>query len=160
MYQFRKATIKDIPLLLKCRIALLHSAIDADNTDKWNFVERQVEQYYKNTIPDEIHIAYLAFDGNECIGTGGVCFYQVLPTYFKPTGKKAYIINMYTVPEYRKQGIATQILNLLVKECLDREVTYISLEATDMGRPLYEKCGFAPLNSEMQYVNETYEGHK
>lgn len=67
---------------------------------------------------------------------------------------------MYTAPKYRRQGIATQILDLLVKECLYQGATYISLEATEMGRPLYEKCGFAPLHSEMQYVNETYEGHK
>ena len=160
MYKFRRATIKDIPLLVECRLSLLHSAIGEGDEDKWNYVKNQVEQYYKDSIPDETHIAYLAFDGNTCVGTGGVCFYQVLPTYFKPTGKKAYIINMYTAPKYRRQGIATQILDLLVKECLYQGATYISMEATEMGRPLYEKRGFAPLHSEMQYVNETYEGHK
>lgn len=158
MYKFRRATIEDIPLLLECRISLLHSAVGKGDVEKWNFVEEQIEQYYKNAIPNDIHIAYLAFKGERCVGTGGVCFYQVLPTYYKPTGKKAYIINMYTAPEYRRQGIATQILELLVKECLCRETSYISLEATDMGRSLYEKCGFALLHSEMQYVNETYEG--
>ena len=160
MYKFRKATIEDIPLLIKCRLSLLHSAIGRGDEEKWHFVEKQIEQYYKSSILDGTHIAYLAFDGNTCVGTGGVCFYQVLPTYYKPTGKKAYIINMYTAPKYRKQGIATQILNILIKECLDQGATYISLESTDMGRPLYEKCGFAPLSSEMQYVNETYEEHK
>lgn len=157
MYEFRKATVEDIPLLLQCRIALLHSAIGEGDAATWNFVKDQIEQYYKNAIPNDTHVAYLAFEGNVCIGTGGVCFYQVLPTYFKPTGRKAYIINMYTAPEYRRQGIATQILDFLVKESLSREATYISLEATDMGRPLYEKLGFAPLHSEMQYMNETYE---
>ena len=160
MYKFRKATIEDIPLLIKCRLSLLHSAIGRGDEEKWHFVEKQIEQYYKSSILDGTHIAYLAFDGNTCVGTGGVCFYQVLPTYYKPTGKKAYIINMYTAPKYRKQGIATQILNILIKDCLDQGATYISLESTDMGRPLYEKCGFAPLSSEMQYVNETYEERK
>lgn len=160
MYKFRKATIEDISLLLECRLSLLHSAIRNGDENKWIFIEKQIKQYYKNTIPDETHIAYLAFDGNTCIGTGGVCFYQVLPTYFKLTGKKAYITNMYTTPKYRSQGIATQIIKLLVKECLDQGATYISLETTNMGRSLYEKCGFAPLYSQMQYKNETYEGYK
>ena len=160
MYKFRKATIEDIPLLIKCRLSLLHSAIGRGDEEKWHFVEKQIEQYYKSSILDGTHIAYLAFDGNTCVGTGGVCFYQVLPTYYKPTGKKAYIINMYTAPKYRKQGIATQILNILIKDCLDQGATYISLESTDMGRPVYEKCGFTPLSSEMQYVNETSEEHK
>lgn len=29
-------------------------------------------------------------------GAGGVSFFQVLPTYHNPSGKKAYIMNMYT----------------------------------------------------------------
>ena len=160
MYRFQKATIEDIPILLEYRIALLHSAVEEDDVTKWDFVKKQIEQYYRVAIPDETHVAYLAFSGDKCIATGGVCFYQTLPTYFKPTGKKAYIINMYTVPAYRRKGIATQILDLLVKECLARKVSYISLEATDAGRPLYEKYGFAILQSEMQYMNETFEGLK
>lgn len=160
MYMFRKATADDIPLLTKCRMDLLHSAIGDGEKDKWSFVEEEVKQYYSTAIPDGTHVAYLAFDGNKCVGTGGVCFYQILPTYFKPTGKKAYIINMYTAPEYRRQGIAKEILRLLVNESLARGATYISLEATDLGRPLYESAGFAPLYSEMQYVNETYEGRR
>lgn len=157
MYKFRKATLEDIPLLLECRLALLHSAIGEGDANQWDFVAKQIKQYYQDAMLDDTHVAYLAFDGDVCIGTGGVCFYQILPTYYKPTGKKAYIINMYTSPEYRKQGVATQILDLLVKECLSRQATYISLETTNMGRSLYEKCGFAPLHSEMQYINETYK---
>ena len=53
--------------------------------------------------------------------------------------KKAYIMNMYTVPEYRRRGIAYQTLDKLVKEAKERGISAISLEATDMGRPLYEK---------------------
>ena len=157
MYQFRKATLDDIPLLLKCRIALLHSAIGSGDAAQWEFVENQIELYYKTAIQDKTHIAFLAFDGDICIGTGGVCFYQVLPTYFKPTGKKAYIINMYTVPKYRNQGIATQILDYLIKECLQQNISYITLEATDMGRPVYEKFGFTTLHTEMQYINNLHK---
>lgn len=160
MYQFRKATLKDIPLLLQCRLALLHSAIGSGDTEQWKFVKSQIELYYKTAIQDKTHIAFLAFDGDMCVGTGGVCFYQVLPTYFKPTGKKAYIINMYTEPKYRNQGIATQILNFLVEECFQQNIPYITLEATDMGRSLYEKFGFAPLRTEMQYINDDCQKNK
>ena len=48
---------------------------------------------------------------------------------------------MYTVPKYRRRGIAYQTLDKLVKEAKDKEIFAISLEATDMGRPLYEKYG-------------------
>ena len=59
-------------------------------------------------------------------------------------------MNMYTAPEYRRRGIAYKTLDLLVKEARSKGITAISLEATDMGRPLYEKYGFVRMNHEME----------
>lgn len=59
-------------------------------------------------------------------------------------------MNMYTKPEYRRMGIASKTLDLLVKDAKERDVTSISLEATEMGKPLYEKYGFVPMKSEME----------
>jgi hypothetical protein len=42
---------------------------------------------------------------------------------------------------------------MLVKAARDQGVTAISLEATDMGRPLYEKYGFVKMNDEMELLN-------
>lgn len=58
-------------------------------------------------------------------------------------------MNMYTSPDYRRKGIAYHTLELLIKEAKKRNVSYISLEATDMGRPLYERYGFVKMNDEM-----------
>ncbi len=59
-------------------------------------------------------------------------------------------MNMYTKPEYRRKGIAIKILDILVKESNNKGITAISLEATDKGRPLYEKYGFVKMNNEME----------
>lgn len=63
---------------------------------------------------------------------------------------KKYCLNMYTAPEYRRQGIAYQTLNLLVEAAKAKEITQIALEATNMGRPLYEKYGFMKMEDEME----------
>ena len=73
-----------------------------------------------------------------------------MPTYHNPSGDKAYIMNMYTSPEYRRRGIAFETLRLLVADAEGRGVSAISLEATEMGRPLYEKFGFINMNNEME----------
>jgi GNAT superfamily N-acetyltransferase len=75
-----------------------------------------------------------------------------MPTYHNPTGYKAYIMNMYTVPEYRRKGVAYKTLDLLVSDAKDRGINAISLEATDMGRPLYEKYGFVKMDDEMELL--------
>lgn len=83
------------------------------------------------------------------VGAGGISFFRVMPTYHNPTGWKAYIMNMYTVPEYRRKGVAYHTLELLTEEAKKRNISFISLEATDMGRPLYERYGFVKMNDEM-----------
>ena len=73
-----------------------------------------------------------------------------MPTYHNQSGNKAYIMNMYTAPEFRRRGIAYTTLDLLVEEAKNRRIQAISLEATAMGRPLYEKYGFVKMNDEME----------
>lgn len=41
---------------------------------------------------------------------------------------------------------------MLVEAAKNKGITAISLEATDMGRPLYEKYGFIKMNSEMELL--------
>lgn len=115
-----------------------------------SLVEKESYEYYKNTLETGEHIGYLVYDNETFIGAGGVSFYQVMPTYHNPTGKKAYIMNMYTAPAYRRQGIAFHTLDLLVKDVRKQGVSQIALEATEMGRPLYEKYGFVKMEDEME----------
>ena len=61
-------------------------------------------------------------------------------------------MNMYTNPEYRRQGIALHTLDLLVKDAKEQGVLQIALEATDMGRPLYERYGFVKMEDEMELI--------
>ena len=115
-------------------------------------VEKESYEYYKNALETGEHITYLVYDNETFIGVGGVSFYQVMLTYHNPTGKKAYIMNMYTASEYRRQGIAIHTLDLLVRNAREQGVTQIALEATEMGRPLYEKYGFIKMEEEMELI--------
>ena len=84
------------------------------------------------------------------VGAGGISYFKVMPTYHNKTGNKAYIMNMYTKLDYRRQGIAFETLQLLVKDAKERGISEISLEATEAGKPLYEKFGFVKMNDEME----------
>ncbi len=153
-FTYKRATIEDIDMLTKTRIEVLRAANRLSENVDMSEVEKQSKKYYEKALYDDTHIAYLVFDsiGNEnCyVGAGGVSYFQVMPTYHNPSGNKAYIMNMYTKPEYRRKGIALKTLNLLVEDAKSRGITAISLEATDMGRPLYEKYGFLKMKDEME----------
>ena len=150
--EYRKATAADVELLIKTRIEVLLAANGLPDDTDMDEVEKQSRVYYEHAIPDGTHTAYLAFDGDRFVGAGGISYYQVMPTYHNPTGRKGYIMNMYTRPEYRKMGIATHMLDLLVHDAREKGLAFISLEATAAGRPLYEKYGFSAMTSEMELL--------
>ncbi|WP_366558704.1 GNAT family N-acetyltransferase [Ruminococcus sp.] len=149
---YKKGTIEDIDLLTKTRIEVLRAANKLSSDIDMYEVERFSYEYYRQAFLYDSHTAYLVFDGNKFVGAGGVSYYQVMPTYHNPSGKKAYIMNIYTSPSYRRNGIATKTLTLLVEDAKRRGINAISLEATEEGRPLYEKFGFVQMKNEMEYI--------
>lgn len=150
---YRKASLADLEILTETRIEVLRAANQLGTDIDMSEVKKQSREYYQNSLKNNTHSAYLIFDKEIFVGAGGISYYQVMPTYHNPTGKKAYIMNMYTNPCYRRQGIAFKTLDLLVTDAREKGITAISLEATDMGRPLYEKYGFIKMNDEMELPN-------
>ena len=151
-FEYKRATMEDIDEMVRTRIIVLRAANKLSDDEDMSVVEEESKAYYRRVLETGEHIAYLVYDNGAFVGAGGVSFYQVMPTYHNPTGKKAYIMNMYTAPEYRRQGIAIHALDLLVKDVKEQGVLQIALEATYMGRPLYERYGFAKMEDEMELV--------
>ena len=151
-YEYKKATIEDTDELVRTRITVLRAANKLSDDVDMSLVEKESYEYYKRALETGEHIGYLVYDNGTFIGAGGVSFYQVMPTYHNSTGKKAYSMNMYTAPEYRRQGIAFHTLDLLMNDAKKQGVLQIALEATDMGRPLYERYGFIKMEDEMELV--------
>ena len=147
---YRQADLSDIPLLVRTRIQVLRAVNHLEETVDLSAVAQQSQDYYCRALRDGSCIVYLVFDNGQVVGTGGISFFRVMPTYHDPTGEKAYIMNMYTAPTHRRRGIAIHTLDLLVSAAKARGVTHISLEATDMGRPLYQAYGFVPMAHEME----------
>lgn len=147
---YKRATLEDLDILTETRTEVLRAANRLSGNTDMSEVKRQSYSYYQKALREGSHIAYLVFDGSRFVGAGGVSFFRVMPTYHNPSGNKAYIMNMYTDPAYRRRGIAYKTLDLLVGDIKSRGISAISLEATDMGRPLYEKYGFVTMKDEME----------
>ena len=148
--RYCKAGPEDLELLVRTRIQVLLAANQLPEGTDMTAVETASRDYYRAALADGNHAAWLVFDGDTWIGAGGVSFYRIMPTYHNPSGRRAYLMNIYTRPDYRRRGIARHMVDLLVGEARQRGITAISLEATDMGRPLYEAYGFVQMPAEME----------
>lgn len=138
MVSIVKATDQDLDMVMSSRIEMLkvvNGLSEGTEFDK-EFID-STREYFRNSDQTTI----LAVD-NEVIGCATICYIKVMPTFDHPSGKRAHIMNVYTRNSYRRQGIAYQIIKVLIEEAKQKGVTEISLDATDLGRPLYEKFGF------------------
>ncbi len=147
MLHYRKAILTDIPMLVSLRIEFLKEVMHTDTPG--NDITAGLEQYFTQHLEQGKYINWLAIDNDRIVGTGGICFYSIPPNFFNPTGDKAYILNVYTLPAYRRKGISKKIFSNLMNEAEARGVLQLSLHATPDGAPLYQQFGFRPKDNEM-----------
>ena len=161
MITYRKADIHDLELLVEARCAFLR-ALRSPGGDAGKGVdpetEREIESrreairaYHESAFIEDRIVAFMAYDETiddlkKLIGFGEACLYEVIPGFVNPNGRRAYIMNIYTDPAYRGNGIATKILDMLVNECRERGVHQITLNSSAMGKHVYEAYGFMPMS--------------
>jgi GNAT superfamily N-acetyltransferase len=57
-------------------------------------------------------------------------------------GKTGTLLNVFTYPEYRNQGMATELLRRIIEEAKKESINEIELSATKAGEKIYKKLGF------------------
>jgi len=146
---WRRGTEQEVELLVSTRMEAMAAMHGVAMTAE---LAEEIRAYYARALADGSHVAYLVYDGETFAGCGGITFYQDMPTRANPTGRMANIMNIYTVPAYRRRGLALRMVDLLVQEARARDVKVVTLDATDAGRPVYEKYGFVLMKSEMELM--------
>ena len=136
----------ELPEVLAIRMEML-SVVNAGKSFDEAFVERS-RDYFTNGAQTTV----LAFDGENAAGCATVCYVQVMPTYSHPTGNRAHIMNVYVRDEYRRRGIAREMMEMLLDEAKSRGVSQITLDATESGRPLYQALGFESSEEFMELI--------
>ena len=139
MMEYRFATASDIDALIKIRLEMLRIVNDLE--DDYVFGEDFV-QAIKDYFLKGDQITVFALHDSIIVGCGSICFMELMPTFSHPTGKRAHLMNVYTMKEWQRHGIAQKMVSMLIDEARNRGVTEISLDATEEGRPLYKKLGF------------------
>ena len=139
----RKATRADIELLIKLRFDYLTADGMIPPSDTEQQTVELLRDYFSRHIDSDDFIAALAeVDGK----IAAVAFLVIYERPINPISmfscKTAVIYNVLTYPEFRRQGISTKLLELLIDEAKKANASFIELSASAMGKPVYEKLGF------------------
>lgn len=139
---FRKATPDDALTLADARIRFALELSGEQPAEATEALRKQMSAYFSMATRDNTCISILAECEGVVAGIGSVHIREVPGNFRNPSGRWGYIMNMYTLPEFRKQGICSRTLQLLQDEGRQAGVTAFELHATDAGKPVYLKDGF------------------
>ena len=145
--QYRKLTADDLDTFIQMRIRQLREEGAQEDFD----LVPALKDYYDRHMADGTFVSWLALDEEKIIGTSGMSFVEKPPYYGCPTGRIGLLSSMYTDPEYRRQGIAKELLTRVVEEARAYGCGTVQITASDMGVLLYTNFGFVKNGNFMQY---------
>lgn len=143
--------ITSLPTLMYWRSEVIRSVFGVVPSRRLLVANRQ---YYRAHTADNTHLAYVAECDGEDAGCGALCLTEELPSPDNPTGRCAYLMNIYVREPFRNRGIAHQIVRRLVEEARKRECGKIYLETTSAGKSLYLSSGFSEMPDMMKYYGK------
>lgn len=145
--KYRKLAKKDLDLFIKMRINQLREEGAKEDMD----LKPALQDYYNRHLADGTFVSWLAVDGEKIVGTSGMSFVEKPPYFGCPSGKMGLLSSMFTSKEYRRQGIAKELLSRVVNEAREYGCGTVQITASDMGVLLYRDFGFVENGNFMQY---------
>ncbi|MEH1905639.1 GNAT family N-acetyltransferase [Nostoc sp.] len=150
MFNLRQANLQDLEALIQLRLELLREAGDIkSDSDTANLAEA-TRKYLGEKMPPGEFLAWVAEVDSQIVATSGLVFFQRPPYNGNLSGLEAYVMNVYTVPMWRGQGIATALLKEIISFVRATEAKRLWLHATEDGKRIYDQLGFVSTSKEME----------
>ena len=144
---YKKLTEKELDTFIQMRINQLREEGATEDID----LAPALKDYYKRHMADGTFVSWLAMDGDKIIGTSGMSFVEKPPYFGCPSGRIGLLSSMFTNPDYRRKGIAKELLSRVVNEAREYSCGTVQITASDMGVKLYTDFGFVHNDNFMQY---------
>ncbi|MGE7603131.1 GNAT family N-acetyltransferase [Peribacillus sp. NPDC097675] len=149
-FTITKATIEDMEQIISLRLALLTELDEIKSSEEKYLMEKSTREYLQKALSNNEFISYVAKTDGKAVSISGMVLFNRPPYLENLKGIEAYILNMYTLPEYRGNGLARRILEHCIKESEKYNVKRIWLHSSKSGKHLYDKMGFTEKGSEME----------
>lgn len=145
--EFRRAVKEDAERFADVRMEFIQQIRTLANPN--DFREKTLA-YLKEHIESDDLLVYLAVEDGVIVSSCMASLYQTPPVPSCPTGHTADLLNVYTKREFRRRGLAEQLIRMLFVQLRQRGVEKVLLDYTEDGLPLYQKLGFVELPHQME----------
>lgn len=135
------ANMEDVTLLTELRLEYLKEDHGKLSKSDIEIIRRDLPDYFKKNLNQNI-FCYLIREKEEI----AVCaFLLVVEKPMSPafiTGRTGTVLNVYTKPQYRHKGYAKGIMNQILSDAVEKNLSVVELKSTENGYRLYQSVGF------------------
>jgi GNAT superfamily N-acetyltransferase len=159
-FAIRQATVDDLDFLVRHRCEMFKD-MGKLQPEGYNDLARETRKILVRGLKTGDYLGWVVTPSDQpdkVIAGAGIQFRHRFP-YPKQDGKiaraytEAYILNVYTEKEWRRNGLAEMLINEILNWSRKNHIGNVTLHASEMGRPIYERMGFRQTN-EMRYEGE------
>lgn len=144
---YQRLTENELDTFIQMRIIQLREEGAKEDID----LVPALMDYYRRHMADDTFISWIAVDNGRIVATSGISIVEKPPYFGSPNGKIGILSSMFTDKEYRRKGIAKELLSRVVNEAKERGCGVVQITASDMGVLLYSDFGFVKNDKFMQY---------
>ncbi len=139
----RRVTNEDLSGMTEARLDYLREMQGDRPSAYLKELQQSLELFFIQSIAEGSFIALLAEYEGKAVSYGGMILKKIPGDLNQSSYLEGDILNMYTLPEYRRKGISSLILENLLAEAEKKGVSKVALHCSKDGEPLYRKYGFS-----------------
>jgi GNAT superfamily N-acetyltransferase len=149
MLAIRPGTLEDAAIVAGHRRAMF---FDMGYRDGLDSMTEAFLPWVRAKMSANEYLAWFAIAEDGSVTAGAGLWLMDWPPHMIGTGsRRGNILNVYTRPDFRRQGLARRLTETAVEWCRANGIGTAILHASDEGRELYRALGFQPTN-EMRRV--------
>jgi GNAT superfamily N-acetyltransferase len=142
----REANARDLEMILHHRRSMFRD-MGEGTVEELDRMVGAARPLFAKALENGSYRHWLAIDERGHVAGGGgvlLCPWPANPR--EACTERAMILNVYTELEFRRRGVARQVMQVILDWIKTRGLASVNLHASDQGRYLYESMGFKPTN--------------
>jgi GNAT superfamily N-acetyltransferase len=144
-YALRRASADDIDTLVAHRRAMF---VDMGYRDQsaLDTMATKCHSWLLNKMDCGEYLAWLAIARDRSVVAGTGLWLMDWPPHMIGSGRRGNILNVYTERQFRRRGLAGELVNLAMQWCRSNGIDVVVLHSSPDGRRIYESMGFVASN--------------
>ena len=151
MFHTRPATPADAALIAEHRQRMFADSGQGDEAVRAT-VRVNFEPWVQPRLESGEYTGWIVELDGQPIAGAGIWWMQWPPHFLDPVPLRPYLLNVFVDPAHRGHGLARKLVELAIEAARSRGCRLLSLHASRMGKPIYEKMGFSGTTEMMLHL--------